>query len=233
MSEPARHLDWGLPAEIEDRGRLPKPRRLRLGANSHPEHVDLEGLVRTGEPFEEFLASEEQSERKHEYLQGRVYAMAGADEAHNTVTGNIFARMHAAVRRSPCRVYQSDMALRADSDETYFYPDVMATCSQSDAKLDRFKRAPTILIEVLSKSTSKRDQGEKKDHYLSISSLRQYWLVSKDRCHIEVYRRSGADWICERFETRDDAIEIPELNVKFRLADVYEGVAFVGDAAAP
>src|SRR5690606_11328263 len=85
-----------------------------------------------------FLTFEEQSDRRHEYIQGRVYAMAGADEPHNTIVGNIFALLRAAVRGSTCRVYQTDMALRFD-DEFYVYPDVMLTCPSRDAALEQFK----------------------------------------------------------------------------------------------
>lgn len=226
MNRPAQLLEWSLPDEIEDRGRLPAPRRLTLGAGSFAQDPDLEGLICANMSFADFLAFEEGSDHRHEYVRGRVYAMAGADDAHNTITGNIFALFHAAVRGSGCRAFTSEMALRI-SDEASYYPDVMVTCSSNDAELKQFKREPTLLVEVLSKSTSGKDRGAKKDAYLDIPSLRQYWLVSKDRRQIEVYERVETGWL--RSLIQAGTIVVPGVQGEFSLDRVYEDVALAAD----
>jgi Uma2 family endonuclease len=102
-------------------------------------------------------------DRKYEYYQGEifdVYAMAGAKAAHNTVSGNVFAALHNALRGKPCRPFVADMMLRVAPDGAGFYPDVMVSCSDADRARETFKTDAVLVVEVLSDSTMAYDLGK-------------------------------------------------------------------------
>ncbi|HEU4324036.1 MAG TPA: Uma2 family endonuclease [Roseiflexaceae bacterium] len=140
---------------------------------------------------EEYLAFERASTTKHEYYKGRIYAMTGASARHNLITGNTIASLHGQFRRKPCRVYPSDMRVKAQQTGLNTYPDVVIVCGQPlfiDDALDTLIN-PTVIIEILSPSTEWYDRGMKFHHYRTISNLRNYILISQDAYRIEYYRR--------------------------------------------
>jgi Uma2 family endonuclease len=91
---------------------------------------------------EEYLESEKISEIKHEYIDGQVYAMAGASDAHVTVSMNVSMLLRNHLRDSACRVYMLDMKAQIDVINRYFYPDVMVTCDIRDRESEYFKCYP-------------------------------------------------------------------------------------------
>jgi Uma2 family endonuclease len=111
----------------------------------------------------EYLAFERASPERHEYVDGQVYAMAGASEAHNVIAGNLFAALHAQLRGRPCRVYMADMRVKVSPTGRYSYPDVAALRGEpafEDADLDTLLN-PSTIVEVLSRSTERSDRGDK------------------------------------------------------------------------
>src|SRR5262245_10533263 len=96
---------------------------------------------------EEYLALEERSEVRNEYVAGYIFAMAGATDAHNVIAMNIGARIRPRLSRSGCRVYMVDMKVRVEAVDSFYYPDVMVTCEPFVAK-SVFKSKPIILVEV-------------------------------------------------------------------------------------
>ncbi len=94
---------------------------------------------------EEYLQLEEQSDIKHEYIDGYIYAMAGALDPHVTIAGNLFALLRNHVRGSGCRVYIADMKARIESLNRFYYPDVMVTCERRDRETPGYKRFPALL----------------------------------------------------------------------------------------
>jgi Uma2 family endonuclease len=139
---------------------------------------------------DEYLEMEEISEIKHEYIDGYVYAMAGANDPHVTIASNAFTMIRSHLRGSNCRVYISDMKARIDSLNRFYYPDVMVTCDPSDAQTPNHKRFPKLIIEVLSKSTEGFDRGDKFADYQQIETLEEYVLVSTKRQSLECFRRN-------------------------------------------
>ena len=127
-----------------------------------------------------YLAFEKKSELKHEFSNGVVTAMAGAEEQHEVVAMNLAALLHGHLRGKRCRVFKSDMKLRVDSDDKilFYYPDIMVVCDKRD-KNTFFKERPTLIIEVASKDW-KRDYYEKLAAFLPIPSLKEYIVVWPD-----------------------------------------------------
>ncbi|HEY9735093.1 MAG TPA: Uma2 family endonuclease [Trichocoleus sp.] len=122
---------------------------------------------------EEYLAREQTSPIKHEYRDGEVYAMAGASDAHVTITVNLSSLLRTHLRGSGCRTYASDMKAQVEANR-YYYPDVMVTCDERDRTFDYFKRYPCLIVEVLSEATEAFDQGDKFADYRHLESLQEY-----------------------------------------------------------
>jgi Uma2 family endonuclease len=175
-----------------------------------------------------YLEFEEESHIKHEYVEGDVYAMAGASERHNLITGNLFFHLRSARgKNSGCKIFTSDMKLRLENGHFYYYPDVMLSCEKDDNE-EFYKEKPCLIAEVLSKSTARIDQKEKWQTYQNIPSLRYYLLVDSRQKKVDYFRRNELnDWIYG--ELTDDeilTIECENFTATLMLADIYEEVNF-------
>lgn len=170
----------------------------------------------------EYLAGELQASVRHEYLDGEVRTMAGADEAHNRIAGNLFFHLRMATRGRLYAVFMSDMKVRVEAANRFYYPDVLLTCEPSHLAAV-FKSAPCLIGEVLSASTAAIDRGEKLLAYRTLDSLRYYLLLAQDRRQVEVYRRGDGDlWLWEVHEQGEIALECGGLALRLALADLYE-----------
>ncbi len=172
---------------------------------------------------EQYLAEEQARAYKCEYVDGQVYAFAGATDRHNLVVTNIVGQLWSATRGGPCRVYSSDMKLRVQTDFThrFYYPDVMVVCKQDNVNR-LYKAAPSLLAEVMSPSTASTDRREKRVAYQSIPELSAYLIVDPDERHVEHYRRDadGSWWL---HEYRDGGVvTLPDLQLELTLDDIYE-----------
>ncbi len=174
---------------------------------------------------DEYLAGEQDSDIRHEYLAGQVFAMAGAGEKHNRIAGNVFFHLRAAARGKPCGVFISDMKVRVEQNDAYYYPDVMATCDPADSE-SLYKRSPCLIVEVLSPSTEAIDRREKLIAYRSLPSLRYYLLVSQEKRQVECYVRDTDNrWLITVSEN-EGSLEFlcDDLKANFSLDDIYEDV---------
>lgn len=124
---------------------------------------------------EEYLALEESSTIRHEYVDGEIYAMAGGTDDHpddhNAIALNCASILKAHLRGSSCRAFISDVKTQLDSLNIYYYPDVFVTCDARDQTNRKLKRYPCLIIEVLSDSTEAIDRGKKFEHYQTLDSL--------------------------------------------------------------
>lgn len=175
---------------------------------------------------EEYLAAEEKAEVRHEYIDGQVFAMTGATDAHNVICSNLLALFHSFLRGSGCRAYINDMKVRVETSNCFYYPDIMVTCEPFEAK-SVYKAAPVLILEVLSPSTSAIDRREKLLQYRNLESLREYVLVYQDRRLLDVYQKdSSGSWNVLRFKDADSITlqSMPCGEFALSLNDVYEGV---------
>ena len=181
---------------------------------------------------EEYLHLEEQSPIKHEYIDGQVYAMAGASDPHVTIAGNLFALLRSHVRGSGCRVYISDMKARIESLNRFYYPDVMVTCDQRDRDSPTHKRFPTLIVEVLSESTEAFDRGDKFADYQELESLREYVLINTKRQRVECFRRNDEGlWVLQSYMPEQVSFRLNSINFEGAIAALYEDVELEQDNA--
>ena len=118
---------------------------------------------------EDYLEMELSSPIKHECVAGEVFAMTGASDSHNIIAGNLYILLRENLRGRPCQVFMSDLKLKVDTADAYFYPDLMVTCET--APDSHFREQPKLVIEVLSDSTAKFDREDKRQMYQSLPSL--------------------------------------------------------------
>lgn len=176
---------------------------------------------------EEYLSGELVSPVKHEYLGGVVYAMAGARNVHNLIAGNAFASLHTRLRGGRCRPYNSDtkIRIRLPSHVRFYYPDLSVTCRPNPPN-DSFQDDPALIAEVVSQSTRRVDEGEKKEAYQTIPSLSVYLIVEQESPKIVVYRRGEQGFGREVYVGLDAVISLPEIETDLPLAEIYDGVEF-------
>jgi Uma2 family endonuclease len=136
-----------------------------------------------------YLAAEEVSDTKHEYLRGEVYAMAGGTPEHAALQAAVLTELVVALRGRPCRAYGSDLRVRIEATDLSTYPDITVVCGSLETSiLDRHAATnPILIVEVVSDSTEAYDRGEKFAHYRRLPNLREYVLVSQHKPHIESY----------------------------------------------
>ncbi len=183
------------------------------------QHASLKSLS-----VDDYLESEPKSDIRHEYVNGEVYAMAGAGEAHNLIAGNVFSRLRGAVRGGPCRVFISDMKVRVAEWNAFYYPDILVVCDSSDTQ-SYFKERPCLIVEVLSPSTEGIDRREKLLAYRTLESLREYVLIAQDKRQVEVYRRAvDGTWSLETL-TDGDPLHLECAGATLSLDEVYEDVS--------
>lgn len=159
--------------------------------------------------YEEYLAYERDSELKHEFEDGEIFAMAGGSPRHSALASRVSAALE-NTRPSGCTAFQSDMRLRVLATGRATYPDASMVCGAIE--LDGADRSgttitnPTLLVEVLSPSTEEVDRGSKWRDYQLIPSLREYVLVSQEP-RVEIYRRlASGTW--EYFDVREGVVKL-------------------------
>ncbi|AGA89320.1 hypothetical protein Thimo_0462 [Thioflavicoccus mobilis 8321] len=187
-----------------------------------------ESALRRTLTVEDYLAGEDGSDLRHEYIAGQVYAMTGASDRHGLITLNIAAGLRPRVRGTGCQLFASDMKvrLRLGGDDVFYYPDLLLSCDPADREV-YYRSRPCLIVEVLSETTERIDRREKLLAYQTITSLQEYLLVAQDRREVQVHRRAR-DWAAEVFT--DGVVRLDCLGCDLSLATVYEEVAIGGDA---
>ncbi len=168
---------------------------------------------------DDYLAGELLAETKHEYIDGDVYAMAGASKNHQSIAGNVLVGIHQQLRGTRCRPFGSDVKVKVGAD--FFYPDVMVVCED---KTDNpyYTESPILLVEVLSKSTRRTDETIKRVAYSSLSSVQEYVLIEQDFVDVEVCRRSSG-WVSNHYFLGDE-VWFESLDFKLAVEEIYRWV---------
>ncbi len=172
---------------------------------------------------EDYLEGEKDASVRYEYVHGEVFAMAGASDVHNTIGLNIVVALNPAARQKGCRVYASDMKVRA-ADEVFYYPDVMFVCD--DGPDPYYKDKPCVIVEVISPSTVRTDGNEKRYAYEKLPSLRLYLLVDSRRRFVTGYYSGENGWE-ERHFAKGDTVPIPCADVSLTMEDIYIQTPFL------
>lgn len=175
--------------------------------------------------LETYLAAERESEVKHEYVYGRLYAMAGASDAHNRITVNLTGHLYSTAEGKGCRIYTGDMKAKVN-EYTYYYPDFMVVCADDAGEYT--KEQPCLIAEVLSRTTRATDKREKREAYLAMPSLQSYLLIDSETRSVTSYERSEEGWLERIWEDVEGSSEVAFtcLDTVLTLDNIYRGVNF-------
>jgi Uma2 family endonuclease len=175
--------------------------------------------------MEDYLAVEEMSAVRHEYLDGEIYAMAGGTPEHAALSAAVVVLLGSKLRGGPCRPYSSDLRVRVPATGLATYPDAAVICGEParDATSPTHVVNPCVLVEVLSASTEAYDRGEKREHYEQLEALREYVLVAQEQRCVEVYARASreAPWV-RRACGAGGIAELPSLGVAIDVDELYD-----------
>lgn len=169
---------------------------------------------------EEYLEMERSSPVKHEYADGYIYAMSGASNAHNVISGNVYMALRQHLRGTPCRTYMADVKARIEAADRFYYPDVMVSCERG--RDSYYRTEPVLIVEVLSDSTTHRDNGEKWRNYQMLESLKEYVLVSQDCMDVRVFRRDESGEWRQSIYTDGALIPFTSVGLEMPIEQVYE-----------
>ncbi len=172
--------------------------------------------------IKDYLTGELESEIRHEFYDGQVYAMAGAGKRHNTIALNLASFLRQNTRGTSCRSFIADMKLYIAELNRFYYPDVLLACNADDNE-ELYIEKPCLIVEVLSPSTEGIDRREKFHAYQGIPSLQEYVMVSQEEQKVELYRRDGKYWQFFLLD-RDDALHLEYLDLDIKMKEVYEDV---------
>ncbi len=170
--------------------------------------------------IEDYLHGELCSDIKHEYIDGYVYAMAGAKLNHDRISKTIARKLAEHLDDSPCEVFGQDIKVYV-SEAKFFYPDVMVICNHEEGSQDYIEK-PLLIVEVLSDSTQDKDRTVKRLAYQSLPSLQEYVLIAQDFVEVEVSRRS-LGWKSEHYFLGDEVF-FESLDLKLPVLDIYRRV---------
>lgn len=177
----------------------------------------------------EYLEFERKSDIKHEFLNGRVWAMAGASWEHNQIVMAASALLFSQLRGKSCTVNPSDQRLKVMKTGLNTYPDISIVCGEPVFAGNEFDTItnPTVIIEILSPSTEAYDRGDKFQHFREIETLQEYLLISQDKARIEGYRKqTDGRWLLIDVVGLDNSYELSSIDCTLALSDVYENVTF-------
>lgn len=178
---------------------------------------------------EEYLELEEKADYKHEYRDGEIVPMTGGTTNHNEIALNVAANLKFGLRRQNYRVYIGDVRLWIPRYRQYTYPDVMViegepvyTGTGTTTVMN-----PSLIVEVLSKSTKNYDLGDKFIYYRSIPEIKEYILIDQTKYHVMQYAKNNeGKWLLSEQESVEAVLELSSIEFQINLRDIYEKVNF-------
>ncbi len=171
---------------------------------------------------QEYIKFEQDSEIRHEYINGKLINMPGESVYHNEVAFNITSAMKRLLSPKGYSVYMEDVKIKLPDENKYFYPDVFVTKEHKDHNSPYICYYPEIIFEVLSDSTRKYDMVDKFINYQKFNSLQYYILAEPEKTHIIVYARNNqSDWEADVYWEKKDRISLPALGIEVLAGDFY------------
>ncbi len=184
---------------------------------------------------EDYLAWERQAETKNEFVNGEIIAMAGASPNHTLIAANTIIGLGSRLKGGPCRVHAGDLRVKVNPTGMYAYPDIVVVCGtpRFDEKQQDTLLNPTVLVEVLSKSTESYDRTTKFYHYRTLESLSDYVLISQDSALVEHRVRQTANrWLVSFYMGLEAAVPLGSLDCELPLAEIYDHIEWQDEDAA-
>lgn len=181
---------------------------------------------------EEYLALEEKAQEKHEYYQGEIFAMSGVKVPHTTISMNLSRDLGNHLRRKPCKPFNSDQRVYIEKNGMFTYPDLFVVCGKTETRNnDNFNVLnPSVIIEILSRSTKNYDRGDKFKLYRDLPSLQEYILIDSEAVNIEVFSiNEQGFWQLKEHVNINDSLLIKTIQLSIPINDIYEGAELIAE----
>ena len=174
--------------------------------------------------YADYLAAEQNSERRHEFIDGVIVAMAGGSDEHNAIAARL-TKVLGNRETGSCRYYTADQRFWIPSRARGRYADgsIIFGPPEHPAHDDQATTNPAVVIEVLSPSSQGDDDGDKRSDFQSLASVEAYMLVAQDQRRVKVYRRTGGEWHTATYGD-GDSFELPTLSSSVSVAEVYDRI---------
>ena len=175
----------------------------------------------------DYLKAERLATEKHEYFRGEIFAMSGTTIEHNIIAVNCISELRNRLKGKRCRPYESNLRIHIPKNSLYTYPDISIIFGDVDTLEDKFDTAtnPTVIFEILSKSTRDYDKGGKFTLYRDIETLKEYILIDTEKVGVEKFTRNDDNsWLLTEYKTLEESFKITSVEVELKLIDIYEDV---------
>ena len=180
--------------------------------------------------LEEYFALEDASDARFEYWDGDIVCMSGGSRAHYRISGNIYYSLARGLNGGLCQPFNGAAPIWTPTLPPYRYPDASVACGEPEFKHIKGHDAlvnPVVVVEVLSPSTARLDEGTKFVAYQAVPTLRDYLLVSQEEARVTRYTRLGGDsWERRDVTDLDASLELESIGCALKLRDLYDGVTF-------
>lgn len=176
--------------------------------------------------IEEYLQMEEVSQEKHEYYLGEIFAMSGPKVQHGIISGNTFLALGNKLKGKPCRPFNGEQRIHIEKNTLFTYPDIFVVCGEIETRNNDDWNIinPTVIIEILSRSTRDYDRGQKFKLYRDIPSLKDYVLIDSESINVEVfYINEQGNWELNEYKTIEETFSLKSIQVSLELKNIYEG----------
>jgi Uma2 family endonuclease len=179
---------------------------------------------------EDYLKYERLAGEKHEYYNGTIVKMQGAGLPHNHIVANVVGEVRSKLKGKACNILPSDMRTVSPGKKSYTYPDAVIICGKPEMEDDQFDtlKNPTVIIEVLSKSTENYNRRRKMIFYIQIPSLQEYVMINSiDGYEVTVCRRAENEaWTFQLYTLLEENVELKSVGISINMAELYENVTF-------
>lgn len=178
----------------------------------------------SGMTVDEFLRWDDGTDTRYQLIDGFVVAMAPPARAHGRLAVRLGGAIDTALRvRPPCFVQSEAGIARPYSDDTCYVADLVGSCEPSGPN-DRLIRAPFLIVEILSPSTTAFDRLHKVADYRRIPSAQEILLIDSASVFAEILRREGDRWITEIVQGPAATLSLGSVPMSISMADLYEGI---------
>lgn len=182
------------------------------------------------QPFysvEEYLALEKKTGMRYEYYNGKLRPMPGGTQRHSQIEVNLTTQLHLTIRanKKRCKVFSNDLKIAMPDSKKYLYPDAVVCCGEAAYNVSSktgWTTNPLIIFEVLSRSTSSYDTGEKFGIYQQLESFKEYVIIHQTKKLVEVRTFSkGTSWSFAFYKEPNDMIKLQSLGIELSLEEIY------------
>jgi Uma2 family endonuclease len=184
-------------------------------------------LINRTYTFDEYLAMEELDTEKHEYKNGEIVSMTGGTTEHNKIALNFAANLKISLKKQNYIIFIGDVKLWIPTYSEATYPDIMLIEGEPNyyGTSKTVITNPSLIVEVLSKSTQNYDQGEKFYYYRSIPEFKEYILISQYQCYVMQFNKTNQNkWVLSEYRNDNSALSLQAVKFNISFEDIYENV---------